>query len=904
MRTNRFAIALMAVFGVSGCTLEEPLEFGERCDAVSFVWPDEAGGKLMPGDSETYDYYLNNRICAPDKPYCLMKKGFVHRGTVDENGEYLGDVVYPDEWYCSDRKESCPKDSHLVTDDVQRYCEQDSALHCGSVENNCMDSAKGVDAAQCEDGQCVVQKCMQGFTLINGECLSGAQCCGDYCKNCTMVSQAHLVCATEDLMNFDCGEACPLDNMIECYGVCINPDTNLAYCGTESSEDGNCEMHYCPDMDGWRNGSCTAGICLVSECILGYHMIADEDGIRSCEPDTIEVCGTKLADCNQVAHASEVSCERGLCIIKSCEDGYTLYDNQCIDYAGKTCEGVVCGPHAECDETTQLCKCESGYTDCNGECYDLQNSAYHCGSCTGICTSDKYSHSTELACIEGVCEVSACEDGYHVELGRCTSNTCTDGETDCIHSDKIGMVKTCEGGVWGEFVSCENVSCNNEIEQCGVCINGTKRCEDRMLLTCINGRWQNAVECDASLVCSENSCVSCGAEAHVFGNSCEKHDVSNCGTHDTKCDASARPNGTEFNCDTGTCKATKCASGYHVYGDGCEKDDVNNCNTHGTKCGTNVHAGGSAFNCECGTNVHAGGSAFNCNDGTCKATACASGYHKYGDTCEKNDLNNCNTHGTKCGTNVHAGGSAFNCNDGTCKATACASSHHKYGDTCEKNDVYNCGTHGKLCNSSVIANGSSFNCDTGSCKVTVCASGYHLNGNGCEKDSVTNCGSHGTKCDASVIANGASFNCDTGTCKVTSCSDGYPVKNNKCGLCNKNLVVYVSRPTTSDDGINVPGAAAIRVHYKRKAGNETDPSGNQRYKVFFSWLKSDKADNKPSQDYRNRWMYADYVNILTTVKKSVNVNDPPLDGVIPMPKDLLSRSISSITSSLISNATR
>ena len=30
-------------------------------------------------------------------------------------------------------------------------------------------------------------------------------------------------------------------------------------------------------------------------------------------------------------------------------------------------------------------------------------------------------------------------------------------------------------------------------------------------------------------------------------------------------------------------------------------------------------------------------------------------------------------------------------------------------------------------------------------------------------------------------------------------------------------------------------------------------------------------------------MYADYVNILTTVKNTVNVNDPPLEGVIPMP---------------------
>ena len=665
-KTSVFFIIILDTV-LAGCTLDEPKAIGDRCDGVSFIWPDESGEVINSGDSTTYDYYLNNKICPPDKPYCLTKKGVVQRGVIDENGEYQGDIVIPDESYCSDRRESCPKDSHLVADGAVSYCEHDSALHCGSVENNCVDPTKGVESASCKDGQCEVIRCLQGFTLIDGACLSGVQCCGDFCKNCTLSSHAHPVCSTADYQTFDCGTECPLGDMIECFGVCISPMTNLAYCGVTAQEDGNCEMHYCPDMEGWRNGSCTAGVCQVNECILGYHIIAKDDGSHYCEADTTEVCGTKRADCNGVDNAVEVACELGQCVVKSCEDGYTLYNNECIMHTGKTCGDITCGPHMKCDETSVTCVCESGYTDCNGECYDLSSSSQHCGDCKNICTTDKYSHSTELACVNSECVASACEDGYHLELGRCASNTCIEGETDCIHSNGLGMWKTCTNGEWGPFEPCDNVSCNNDVEKCGICVNGTKHCEDRMLLTCANGRWQNAVECDAALVCSENSCVACSADSHVYGNICEKHDLNNCNAHGSKCDASVQSNGTAFNCEDGTCKATACASGYHLYNGGCEKDDVNNCAAHGKKCDAGVYPGGTGFNC---------------NTGTCNVTSCGSAYHLYGNSCEKNDENNCGLHGTKCNASVIPNGTKFSCDTGVCTVTGCTGGYQVKNNGC------------------------------------------------------------------------------------------------------------------------------------------------------------------------------------------------------------------------------
>ena len=747
MKKTGLWVALFAAIAVAGCTLETPLKLGEPCDEVAFVWPDEAGSAVDRGVNATYDYYLEHKFCPPDHTICLIQHGVVHRGTVDENGEYMGDVVYPDAVYCSDRKESCPKDTHLVQDGM--YCEHDSPMHCGSEENNCLDVSRGVSWAECVNGRCEVKQCLQGFALMDGECKTADQCCGDYCRNCTLDAR-HQVCSTVDYTTFDCGDSCPLDGMIECYGVCVDTKKNIAYCGVKESAGGVCEMYYCPDkVDGWRDGSCTDGKCLVRECILGYHIVVERDADKKitdgrCEADSLEACGAMLKDCTAIDHATDVSCELGICTIKSCDNGYYLYNNECIEFTAAACGGIDCGPHAHCDDVAQKCVCDSGYADCNGECYDLKSSLYHCGDCSNICTTDKISHSTELVCDNGVCVAAACEDDYHVEnlvdSSACVSDTCESGISDCIHSEGTGMVKTCVDGVWSAYEPCGDVSCNNETEQCGVCLNGTKQCVERSVGTCINGRWQNLVPCDGAMVCNLDTCVPCGDDEHVYDNACEKHDLVNCGEHGAACDADVHPGGEAFNCDDGTCKATACAAGYHLYDNGCEKDDVANCGSHGTACDATVNANGSAFNCD---------------SGKCVATSCAAGYHIYNDGCEKDDVTNCGSHGTVCDVSVHSNGAAFNCDDGVCRVTSCVSGNHVYNNDCETTDRTNCGSHGNSCSAAQICNGES---------CVACGTDQHVYGNTCEANSVTNCGSHGNACSGSTPV------CNVGSC--SACATG------------------------------------------------------------------------------------------------------------------------------------
>ncbi len=752
-------VVILAASSLEGCRLDNPVEFGEQCDNVSFIWPDESMGRIRIGDNSTYDYYLKNGVCPLQYPFCLMQKGAeVHRGGLDMNGEYEGDVYIPDEWFCSDRRESCPLDSHLVVNGAEMFCERNSAVSCGTERKNCL--SDGVEYAKCSDaGKCLANRCLDETVFADDECKPKDKCCGSYCNDCTLDSKQSLC---DDVNNNGCAHSCS-EGKIDCAGVCVNPDTSVMYCGATKLDDGKCDGENCFGLPGWRDGYCNKGVCDASDCLLGYHLVVEANNVRRCVADSINSCGAGMVDCRtQFEDAAEVTCQLGLCMITLCKEGYTLHDNACIKHEGEPCGNVVCGPKSHCNKTTFKCECDAGYTDCNGQCFDLKNSRYHCGQCeNSICTTDKVRNSIDLACFEGNCTVTACENGYHVEDSRCLLSSCRGSETDCIHSDNIGQVKTCKDGNWSDAKSCNGVSCNNDIEKCGECKNGGIMCDNRKAYSCINGQWQNPIECSDSQICDENrgGCIPCGAGAHVYENTCENDDLANCGAHGNACAPSQI-------CGSGSC--ISCSSGQHAYNGGCENNDVNNCGAHDKKCDSSVKTGGIAFSCD--------------TAGACKATACVSGYHLYGDGCEKNDLNNCGSHGVKCDASVRPNGAAFNCDSGTCKATVCSGNNHVNDGSCELNDIYNCGYHGRGCPGR--SNAAATSCSGGQCGYT-CNDGYeNCDGNwdnGCE---VNLRGNHWSSCSKSCISgyadcdgsasNGCEVNLSANALKTCStCATGY-----------------------------------------------------------------------------------------------------------------------------------
>ena len=823
MRKNTipYLIGLCVVLLFSGCSLEEPRAVGERCEALYIQL--NSGEIIKPGENSELDYYFAALACPPDVPFCRTMNG---------------------EAFCSARKETCPNQTHLFDGD----CEPNTVENCGKHGNNCLDNP-GWYRAECnEQAVCVATDCHDGYTLRDNSCESADQCCGEYCNNCTLTGNLPL-CSVGS-----CVSECPGEGEINCGGSCIDPQTSRSYCGSDKSctprvcdynknetcIDGGCtcptgynrcandvctsmrSLEHCGDcdndctaIDGWRDGSCNGGECVLRACLPGYHIVVPERGARWCEADTVERCGVQHENClGLFDHYDSLACVNGMCKVERCLPGYFLYEGLCIESSGEQCGSVdnICGPHQHCDRSTSKCVCDSGYTDCSGVCYDLNTSATHCNSCDTACSVDFAQNS----CDEGTC-VFSCTQGYVKKQDGtgCEPFVCDDGQTKCDGLD----FQTCENNAWKTTETCSTnvnnavAACDN-VAGCGFeCKRGYTDCDG----TCYN-LLANKEHCgvctvscsveNASNSCSEGHCgFDCNDGFHEFGSVCEPDDELNCGSHGNACSVSNAQN----HCEHGQCTFT-CNEGFH-YNDtrtACLGDNLDNC-------------GGSV----CGRGKIPNGAGFECRSGVCTVTDCDAGYHVFDNTCEEDSVTNCGEHNKECTVPDNA---VATCS-GTCGFT-CNSGYTGNGSKCIENARYctsvnatrcvNVGSTGKMqkcvdnewtdqntcsgnasCNSGGTACGSCVNgavqcsdrtpqlcsegswtgssacesgkiCASGNC--SSCGSNQHVFGNICEDNDVTNCGSHGNGCPP--VGNGTAI-CSGGSCSF-SCDSGYTSNGSGC----------------------------------------------------------------------------------------------------------------------------
>ena len=775
-RSFRYLLTSLAVT-IAGCTLDPPKEFGEPCADFSFIWTD--GNQTILRSSESsgeYDVNFQTNVCPQKAPFCIKRPG-----------TRVGDKIFPEEQFCSDRRESCPKDSHPSANG----CEWDSVRHCGDIQTNCLDYSKGVANAECIDTQngkeCRTTRCLDTFTMLDAECKRGDECCGDYCKNCAQFTPAQI-CYNLDVMQMDCGDRCPNETDLKCNGVCINPDTSIAFCGSDAT----CALHYCADEDGWRNGSCIKGQCEASDCLFGYHL--GRDGERSvCLQDTPDACGkTKLNCLNEIQHATTVDCVLGRCVVTACETGYSAYENTCMKEQETDCGSVHCGPHQVCNNETLTCECESGYTDCGGQCYDLTSNQFHCGSCTTECRMA----NAESTCTNSEC-VNNCNKGfvYNELTNSCDSLwVCEPGKYDCNNNGLLCC--DCAG-------ACDGNKCDNSL------------CEP--LVPC-----REPTACTTSC-CIDNMCVAqsqcsslCDVDYHLNGDTCEPDDIYNCGEPGKACNVK---NAENF-CITGIC-SFECDAGFHAFAGTCERNDTDNCGVHGNAC----HVADAENSCnedKCEFTC-LGGFVKNADGSGCEPSICSNGdescsnqgstgFHR---TCSDNGWgesspcpngNSCKD-GHSCGDCINGSGICSNsssyiiceggvwsdetecpapdhatpiCDDDEC-SYSCDSGFCERGSECVSNqtDMNNCGECGIVCNTTKVDNAKTVSCSAGKCIATECDPGYHKDGDGCAKSNCT-----GTEKSCTNTNNiGQVKTCDGGdwgapeSCIDVSCS------GDDCGSC-------------------------------------------------------------------------------------------------------------------------
>jgi hypothetical protein len=316
--------------------------------------------------------------------------------------------------------------------------------------------------------------------------------------------------------------------------------------------------------------------------------------------------------------------------------------------------------------------CPDGLTECNGECVDLNTDVNNCGECGNLC---EFPHA-EASCVDGVCVMGAChegwydcnllpEDGCETDLvadnqncGEC-GNACEDGQYcmggKCVQECPDGFVD-CGGG-------CIDVNGDN-IHHCGDCFqeclvaNGTPACD---LGTCV------IESCEAGFADCVNGYAD-GCET-VLGTD------QNCSDCDDICEF---PNGFGF-CDEYVCQLGACQDGY---GD-CNDDDQDGCET---QLGSAQHCSACDDACEY---AHAPGF---CIEGICLMGDCEEGFADCNQTPDDGCESDLSSDSANCGSCDAACDADEICVDGQCVfcVDADGDGYHDQacgGDDCDDGDA-------------------------------------------------------------------------------------------------------------------------------------------------------------------------------------------------------------------------
>ncbi len=253
-----------------------------------------------------------------------------------------------------------------------------------------------------------------------------------------------------------------------CGGMCTDTSINPLNCG-------KCG-HSCTGGTACCGGACCGkneGCCLYNGRtgdILGTATCVNllPSGLAAGEMGNIWNCGTCGTICPSGPANSTITCTNGQCGFV-CDSGYTDCGGQCVQCpGGASCSGTSC----QCPKGETVCGASPGNP---GICKNLQNDSKNCGKCGDVCTAPQNGTST---CVSGKCRI-VCNSGYT----NC-GGVCTNLQADPKNCGKCGDVckapnnatASCPGGKCGWGCNKGYMNCGGDCVQCplgGQC-KGTK----------------------------------------------------------------------------------------------------------------------------------------------------------------------------------------------------------------------------------------------------------------------------------------------------------------------------------------------------------------------------------------------------------------------------------------------
>lgn len=275
-------------------------------------------------------------------------------------------------------------------------------------------------------------------------------------------------CYQDSEQKFYCMSTCPEDQ-VACNGSCINPKTDLNYCGASNT----CTEYGCctggMKCSWWE--TCQNGQCIDTACTEGKTRC--RDGV--------------MAKCHNGVWEDGEICKNGICneeltacaVIMACE-----VDDAIVQDGAKTCS-----------KNNQIVQCRSGVTSIIETCTDHE-----------VCALA----DSDYACVP-----------YN-------PNPCMFGGKVVEHTKSVcdgNILRECRDGRLSEGKACPTAENSNKIvcsiDQCVVPIgcpendkvyeHGSKKCSDSKILQCYNGAFIDEIDCadrtDGAIFCRNESCV-------------------------------------------------------------------------------------------------------------------------------------------------------------------------------------------------------------------------------------------------------------------------------------------------------------------------------------------------------------------------------------------------------------
>ncbi|MFC1642107.1 hypothetical protein ACFL5O_05380 [Myxococcota bacterium] len=653
-------------------------------------------------------------------------------------------------------------------------------IHCGTCDTEC---APANATAGCRDGECIIQECADGHRDCNRNEVDG--------------------CEANLLLDFDncgeCGRECPRP-LICVAGACTSPEcTDPQYANCNGDVLDGCETNLEADVENcgecgiacpgiYGRPTCSQGQCnIVCDADRGN---CDDEGLTrtGCETDlqtSRQHCGECGRPCTN--EHGDTLCEEGLCQ-PTCHVGFADCDHDVTN----GCEQPIasdpnhCGacsvecdlPFAKvaCDQgSCRITGCQDGYDDCDGDpangCESqLATDPENCGACQNLCNSIGGTHT----CVDSVCRLECgtgfadcnghLSDGCEVATDSAASH-CGSCDQDC--PDENGT-PYCDRGVCG-ISQCE--------EGYGNCnADGSDGCEANLRTDPYNcGKCGNACTlANGTSVCDSGQCAVGECEPEFadcnesYADGCETPltTLTDCGTCGTVCDL---PHASE-SCATGQCLVTVCEEPHAD----CNEDPSDGCE---------VATGTSAAHCgACDATCSNEKGTPSCTEGICHI-ACSPGY---GD-CDKNAGTGCeqslgdDDHCGACNNQCVASHGTATCSEADCRVASCETGwgncDNEYSNGCEVNtdtSLASCGGCGRVCSP---AHGTP-SCSQGACKIA-CDSGW----GDCNDDAFSD------GCETHLVDNAE----HCGTCQ-NACGTATVCENNLCidrpclGLCSNPIV--------------------------------------------------------------------------------------------------------------------